>query len=87
MSNREQYKAFNRLYDDFIVNLMNFFPHVQKIRFYRELCHEFIKTDYRLPGRLFLSSVGPHSIHIFNKNDSYFMNGIEITKTRERAII
>ena len=34
MSNiREQYNAFNRLYDDFIVQLMNFF-------------HKFIKSDF-----------------------------------------
>ena len=88
MSNiREQYNAFNRLYDDFIVQLMNFFPQVHKIRFYRELFHQFKKSDFRIPGRLFLSSVGPHSVEIFNHNDTYFMNGIEVTKTRDRAIL
>ena len=87
MSFREQYNAFNRLYDDFIVTLINFFPHVSRIRFYRELFAQFMKADYRLPGRLFLSSVGPHSLQIFNKNDEYFMSGIEVTKTRDRAVI
>ena len=87
MSFIEQYRAFNVLYDEFIITLINFFPHVHKIQFYRELFHQFKKTDYRLPGRLFLSSVAPHSIHIFNHNDNYFMSGIEITKTRDRAII
>ena len=46
-----------------------------------------MKADYRLPGRLFLSSVGPHSLQIFNKNDEYLMSGIEVIKTRDRAII
>ena len=87
MTSIEQYRAFNMLHDEFILTLIGFFPSVRKIQFYRELFHEFKKTDYRLPGRLFFSSVAPHSIHIFNRNDAYFMSGIEVTKTRDRAII
>ena len=87
MSTHEQYSFFNRMYDDFIVTLMNYFPHVHRLQFYRDLCHQFIRSDYRLPGRLFLSSVGPHSIHIFNKNDDYFLSGVEVTKSSERAVI
>ena len=87
MSFHEQYSSFNRLYDDFIVKLIEFFPTVHKIKFYRELFHQFKKADYRIVARLFLSSVGEHSTYIFNKDESYFLSGVEVTKTRERAII
>ena len=87
MSYYEQYSSFNRLYDDFIVKLIEFFPTVHKIKFYRELFHQFKKADYRLVARLFLSSVGEHSMYIFNKDEAYFLSGVEVTKTRERAII
>ena len=87
MSAYEQYCLFNRIYDDFIVTLMNYFPQVRRLQFYRDMFHQFVRSDYRIPGRLFLSSVGPHSIHIFNKNDEYFLNGVEVTKSHERAII
>ena len=81
------FHAFNCLYKDFIAKLQSFFPNVYKLQFYRELFHQFRSSDYKLPARLFLSSVASHSVHIFNRNDEYFMSGIEVIKTRERAII
>ena len=83
----DDYHAFNCLYEDFIIKLNEFFPYVTKLHYYRELFIEFKRADYKLPTRLFLPSVADHSLQIFNKNEQYFMNGIEITKTRERAII
>lgn len=86
---RVHYDAFNRLYNDFILTLCDFFPAVSQLRFYHELFNQFKRADYKLPSRLFLSSIAEHSLQIFNKNESYFIadGGIEVTKTRSRAII
>lgn len=86
-SNYTFYTIFNKLYEELILKLIEFFPPGRKLYFYHEIFIQFKKSDYKLPGRLFLSSVAEHSLYIFNKDESYFMNGIEVTKTRDRAII
>ena len=88
-----QYEGFNRLYQDFILTLISYFPHntqvLNKIQFYHELLEQFIKKDCRLPGRLFLSNVGMYAEYIFNKNEEYFKEIINTNSTNciEKTII
>lgn len=80
---------FNNFYDDFIKKIGEYFPENNKIEFYRGLFHEIKNVNQSYPPLLFLSSVGPHSEHIFNKNDGYFLDkkGFMVTKTEKRAVI
>lgn len=81
------YVTFNTLYDDFILKLIDFFPEVSQLRFYHQLFLQFRSADFRIPARLFLSSVADHSLYVFNRDERYFMSGIEITKNKSRAVI
>ena len=82
------YDMFNNMYDDFLCSLIQFFPNNKRLPFYRELSNNIRSANYRYLARLFISSIAPHSIYIFNKDESYFLNkeGV-ITKTKSRAYV
>lgn len=76
------------MYDDFLCSLIDFFPENKRLPFYRELSCNIRSANYRYLSRLFISSIGPHSLHIFNKDEGYFLSkeGV-ITKTKSRAYV
>ena len=69
---KQQYQAFNQIYNDLFLKLIEFFPNAPKLKFYHNLLEEFIKSDYRLPGRLFLSNVGPYCSYIIAQDEQFF---------------
>lgn len=86
-THENDYKLFNEIYENFILQLREYFPNTHQLEFYLELFKQFKKANYKVPARLFLSSIAEHSLHIFNKDESYFLSGVQVTKTRSRAII
>uniref|UniRef100_A0A6C0CSM7 Uncharacterized protein n=1 Tax=viral metagenome TaxID=1070528 RepID=A0A6C0CSM7_9ZZZZ len=81
------YTMFNRVYDEFILKVRELFPQYKKLEFYYQLFLNIRVANHKLPARLFASSVAEHSLNIFNKNEDYFLSGVKVTKTRERAMI
>lgn len=89
VNERDPYKVFNAMYEQFILKMIDFFPEYRKLIFYHELLKNIQKANYKFPAQLYLSSVGPHSKYVFEADDTYFMRdeGVTITKTRNRAVI
>ena len=50
---KEQYDSFNVVNNDLFLTLIDFFPHVTKIKYYHTLFTDCIKSNYRLAARFF----------------------------------
>lgn len=68
------YAAFNQLYEDFMLKMIDFFPLRKQLRFYFELFNQIKQTDIKLPAAIFLKSTAEHSLYVFNKDEQYFIN-------------
>ena len=69
---KEQYDSFNVVNNDLFLTLIDFFPHVTKIKYYHTLFTDCIQSNYRLAARFFLTTVGPYYEQILNQDDEFF---------------
>lgn len=88
MTTTMNYDMFNNMYDDFLCKVIEFFPNNKRLPFYRELSCNIRSANHKYLAKLFISSIAPHSQHIFDQNQDYFLNsnGI-VTKTKSRAYV
>jgi hypothetical protein len=70
------------MYVEFIQKLITFFPSEKKLVFYKDVLEQLIKINDKMPAKLFFVNVAKHSTHIFNNDESYFLNSTFIEDQR-----
>jgi len=74
MDERTYFKAFNKLMDDFITELMNIVPESKRLPIQRDLFNGYCKANYKSPAQGFMSAVINYLEPIILRDESFFLS-------------